>query len=124
MEILQSLRKEKGLSQKAVAKMLGMSETGYASWEQGRAEPSIQALKKLCAIYEITTDYLLGLENDDGSRIAVSAPQSTALPKLTKQEQELLTYFRALDQYEQGRVVGYAEDRAKLAAEINKNKLA
>ncbi len=60
---LKELRKEAGYTQKQVAKLLNKSETGYASWEQGLSEPSVNDLRRLCNIYEITADCLLGLED-------------------------------------------------------------
>jgi len=62
-EIIIGLRKEKKFTQKQVAELLQMSETGYASWEQGLAEPSLLAVKRLCIIYDVSADYLLGLED-------------------------------------------------------------
>ena len=43
-------------------KELRKENTGYASWEQGLAEPNITALKKLCKIYKITADELLDIQ--------------------------------------------------------------
>ncbi len=62
---LKELRKEAGYTQKQVANLMNKSETGYASWEQGLAEPSINDLRRLCAIYDITADFLLGLEDNN-----------------------------------------------------------
>ena len=61
--ILKELRKEKGLTQKQVAKMLNKSETGYASWEQGLSEPSINDIRLLCEIFGVSSDFLLGINN-------------------------------------------------------------
>lgn len=33
-------------------------------WERGENEPSLSMAKKLCAYYDITADYLLGLNED------------------------------------------------------------
>lgn len=57
---LRELRKEKSLTQKDVAKILNKSETGYASWEQGLAEPSINDLIILSRFYNVSIDYLVG----------------------------------------------------------------
>ncbi len=57
---LRELRKEKSLTQKEVAKILNKSETGYASWEQGLAEPSINDLIILSRFYNVSIDYLVG----------------------------------------------------------------
>lgn len=62
-DILIKLRKDNDMTQKQVADLLRMSATGYASWEQGLAEPSLTAIRQLCKIYEVTAGYLLGLED-------------------------------------------------------------
>lgn len=68
-EILKQTRIEQALSQKEMATLLNMSESGYAHWEQGRTEPSMEYLKKLCRVLQVSSDYLIGLELEDGTRI-------------------------------------------------------
>ena len=53
---LKELRLEKGYTQKQVARYLNKSETGYASWEQGLAEPSINDIIMLCKLYSVSAD--------------------------------------------------------------------
>ena len=60
---LKEIRKEKNWTQRYVAEKINKSNTGYASWEQGLAEPGIEDLRKLCNVYDISADYLLGLED-------------------------------------------------------------
>ncbi len=57
---LKSARKGCGLTQNEVAKMLGVVESCYANWEQGRTEPSIGMLRRLCEIFDVSADELLG----------------------------------------------------------------
>ncbi len=59
---IKELRKERSLTQKQVAELLSKSETGYASWEQGLAEPSVNDIRLLCKIFEVSADYLLGID--------------------------------------------------------------
>ena len=59
-ERLKELRKEQNLTQKQIAIILKKSETGYASWEQGLSEPSINDLIFLSEFYNVTIDYLVG----------------------------------------------------------------
>ena len=59
-ERLKELRKENGLTQKQVAKIINKSETGYASWEQGLAEPCINDLIAISEYYNVSIDYLVG----------------------------------------------------------------
>ena len=60
---LRELRKEKLLTQKQIANILNKSETGYASWEQGLAEPGINDLISLSKFYNVSIDYLVGKED-------------------------------------------------------------
>ncbi len=58
---LKSLRQEKGLLQKQVAAELGITESGYGFYEQGKRTPDSEMLKKIAAIYNVSADFLLGL---------------------------------------------------------------
>lgn len=62
-EILREVRRESGMTQKDVYTILQVSPNCYASWEQGRTQPDIENIKKLCTIFEVSADYLLGLED-------------------------------------------------------------
>ncbi len=57
---LRDLREDKDLSQKQVAEMLGMSQTGYSKYETGENDIPTAILLKLADFYGTTTDYLLG----------------------------------------------------------------
>lgn len=58
--ILIECRKEKGLSQKELAKIMDSKETTVASWEQGKSLPSIDMLYRLAKYYGKTMDYMYG----------------------------------------------------------------
>lgn len=62
-EKLKLLRKQKGVSQKMVAEAIGVTLSAYSNYEQGLREPSNQILINLCKYYEVSADYLLGLED-------------------------------------------------------------
>lgn len=57
---LKELRKEKGVSQVDVAKMLSMSKMAISHWEKGNSEPSIEQLKILAQFFDVSIDYLVG----------------------------------------------------------------
>ena len=62
-ERLKEIRLESGLNQKQVAEKLGISTTCYAGYEQGYRQPDLKMLKKICFLFEISADYLLGIDN-------------------------------------------------------------
>ena len=58
-ENLKNARKFCEMTQKQVAEKLGVVESCYANWEQGRTEPSIEMLRKLSDILKISLDDLI-----------------------------------------------------------------
>jgi len=62
-EKIRELRREAGYTQKQLAAMLNKSETGFASWEQGLSEPSVNDIRLLCRTFGVSADCLLGLED-------------------------------------------------------------
>ena len=54
------LRKEKGLSQRNLAKELGTSQANLSRWEQGLNEPSIIECWKIADYFEVSIDLLCG----------------------------------------------------------------
>ena len=56
---LRSARLEQELTQKQVALKLGVVESCYANWEQGRTEPNLEMLRQLSALLHVTVDELL-----------------------------------------------------------------
>lgn len=57
---IRDLREDRDLTQTQVAKMLGMSQTGYSKYETGENDIPTAVLIKLANFYNTTTDYLLG----------------------------------------------------------------
>lgn len=56
---IRDLREDKDLSQKKVASMLGMSQTGYSKYETGENDLPTSILIKLADFYDVSIDYLL-----------------------------------------------------------------
>lgn len=62
---LARLRKDKGLTQKELAEMVGLNQAQIHRYEKGAAEPSMSALKRLALALGVTTDELV-FEDDEG----------------------------------------------------------
>ena len=60
---LKELRKEKVVSQKAVADYLGITQRAYSYYETGQREPTLDNLVMLGKFFEVSTDYLLGVSD-------------------------------------------------------------
>ena len=62
-KILKELRAEKNLSISALSKQVGISSSALGRWELGQADIRSRDLVKLAIFYNVTTDYIFGLED-------------------------------------------------------------
>lgn len=61
---IRDLREDKDISQTKLAKILGMSQTGYSKYETGENDVPTNILIKLAHYHETSVDYILGLTNE------------------------------------------------------------
>ena len=54
----------KKLSQQALADVLQVSRSTVAMWETGASDPDTDSLKKIANYFSVTTDYLLGRDEN------------------------------------------------------------
>jgi transcriptional regulator with XRE-family HTH domain len=60
---IRELREDKDLSQTELAKILGMSQTGYSKYETGENDIPTGILIAIAKYHKTSVDYLLGLTN-------------------------------------------------------------
>jgi transcriptional regulator with XRE-family HTH domain len=60
---LKEIRKNSGMAQKEVAAELEMSLSGYQNLEYNQRDPKPETIRKLATLFNVSSDYLLGLEN-------------------------------------------------------------
>ncbi|PWK10209.1 helix-turn-helix domain-containing protein [Tumebacillus permanentifrigoris] len=60
---LRNERKKHKLTQQQVADLIGITESGYGFYEQGKRKPPYDHLQALAQHYGVTTDYLLGVSD-------------------------------------------------------------
>ena len=61
---IRDLREDSDLTQQQVAQELGTSQTMYARYERGANEMPIRHLIRLCELYNVSSDYILGLTDE------------------------------------------------------------
>ena len=61
---IRDLREDKDLTQTQVAKVLGMSQTGYSKYETGENDLPSSILIKLADFYNVSIDYILDRTSD------------------------------------------------------------
>lgn len=60
-ERLRLLRKDFGMTQKSLSEVLNLSPSTIGMYEQGRATPDLDLVCTLSRLFNVTSDYLLGL---------------------------------------------------------------
>lgn len=60
MNRVKELRKQKHITQEELGKVLDIQKAAISKYENGRAEPSTEVLKKMSAYFGVSIDYLLG----------------------------------------------------------------
>ncbi len=79
-ERLQELRKDKGLSQDDIAKILGVSHYTVSSYECNRSDPDDKSKIKLAKLFDVSIDYLIGLIDEpfsyNRSKNIISTPKN------------------------------------------------
>ena len=61
-EKIQNLRQQKGWSQERLGQELNLSRQSISKWESGTANPTVENLKELAKIFDVSVDSLLGNE--------------------------------------------------------------
>ena len=59
---IKALREKAGYTQIQLSKILGITRSGVNAWEMGISVPSTQYIVELAQIFQVSTDYLLGVE--------------------------------------------------------------
>ena len=61
---VKKLRKARKLSQQGLAEVLGLTQTAISGIESGLRGTTIEKLILLAQLFEVSTDYLLGLKDE------------------------------------------------------------
>ena len=62
-EIIQNLRKSRGLNQVELARRLGVTKQAVSNWENNNILPSIDMLVRIAKYFSVSCDYLLEMDH-------------------------------------------------------------
>lgn len=65
---LKELRTEKRLTQLQTAQIFNVSKTTICQWETSKQEPSLDDITAISTYFGVSSDYLLGLEDETGAK--------------------------------------------------------
>lgn len=97
MNRIKELRVAKGLTQEELGNILNVQKAAISKYENGRAEPSVDILRKMTSFFNVSSDYLLGM-----SELVQPPAAPASAPPLTPQEQDLLRKYRVLTDEHRG----------------------
>lgn len=109
-------RKKKGLTQIEAGKITGIGNRTISDYERGVTYPNIPALEKLSKAYGVSTDYLIGITDIDGTYSEKIAKQAIKDMLINK---GVLPADRDISEEE---LNVFLEDLSKIAAMMNKHK--
>lgn len=67
---IKTLREQQNKTQSDLAKQLGITRSSVNAWEMGISVPSTQYLVELANIFNVSTDYLLGVNHSASISVA------------------------------------------------------
>ncbi len=96
-EKLHLLRRNKGLTQEAMAEKLGVSRQAVAKWESGQVYPDISNLIQISNLFNVTVDYLV---RDQKCMMNISSDKKTDIDKLIdfRLEANINTYAASMNE--------------------------
>lgn len=75
-ERLKAARKEAGLKQEDVGRVLGLGKSTISEWETGKRSPDIELITELATILDTSVAFLLGLEMEPDAQSMSSLPSN------------------------------------------------
>lgn len=98
-ERLEEIRKDNGMTQEDLAKLLDVSSATISSYERGEVMPKLANLLKLSEVLNISIDYLCGLVDEEISHSwdnVIILPRNTS-PEFKKEVEHFISILKKTD---------------------------
>lgn len=112
---IKKLRLEYGYTQKELSSKIGLSPKMISFYENGERIPPMDIVMKLVEIFDVTSDYLLGIDSDkqhkteDYNSSNISPEDELLLASMTTKARNLIDTFLQLDEDNQDIILGDAK---------------
>ena len=103
-ERLRELRTEKSVTQETLAKAVGVNQSNIGNWENGVHEPKLTYIVEIARFFNVSSDYLLGLDDQRGNIVIERGDKP---PKPSKETLQLIDLISKLSPIDQANAVGY-----------------
>ena len=107
IERLNEIYYTSGLTKTAFAKEIKTSQANVSRWLSGKNLPTIDYVYTICNVFNVSFDYLIGVENDFG--VIERPEQSLKTQTMKADEMDMLKMYRILSVLEKAKVIGYIQ---------------
>ena len=114
---LRMLRRQTGVTQKEIAPSLNIDRSTYAYYETDKTNPDLSTLRRIASIFNVSTDYLLGIETPVGRAVPVrdrgpepSSASEGILSGLQEDERVFILLYRQLDVEQRENLIRFVMD--------------
>lgn len=78
---LKELRKNVRKTQKEVSELIGVASSTYSMYERGEREPDFETLDKICKLFNVSSDYLIGASDYKKKYYELNAKDEKSIEK-------------------------------------------
>lgn len=78
---LKELRKNVRKTQKEVSELIGVASSTYSMYERGAREPDFETLDKICKLFNVSSDYLIGASDYKKKYYELNAKDEKSIEK-------------------------------------------
>lgn len=93
------IMEQRGIKAKELSEAIGASTGNISDWKSGRSSPSIEVLPKIAEFFNVSTDYLLKLDD----------VQNRKTESISENAQELIEMYTQLSERNQLKIIGYVQ---------------
>lgn len=115
---LRLLRQEMGYTQRLIGERLGVSQQTVAQWERGTREPDHKTLKRIASLFNVSLDYLMGVDKAIDTQIAENIKRLRE--RLGVSQSALAKYLgvdvQKIDAFEQGKELPSVSELEKISS--------
>jgi transcriptional regulator with XRE-family HTH domain len=107
---LKELRAAFNYTQGFIAQKLGVAISAVHYWETGASEPKANYIFSLARLFNVSADYLLGLEDEAGEPLQdthAAKPAPSPAPALREDQRKWLELYEEMSDIERAQTRGY-----------------
>ncbi len=93
---IREARKNKQLTQRMFAELIGAKHNSISNWENNQNKPDPDMIEKICGVLDISPSYLLGIGEQQSA--------------ISEKESLLLSYYNQLNELGKNKLIENAED--------------